>query len=38
LVFDLPDARRVAASLTACGWTPRFSARDGVAVLGAAEH
>jgi hypothetical protein len=38
LVLDLPDAPRVAGSLTACGWTPRFSARDGIAVLRAAEQ
>ncbi|HTL85183.1 MAG TPA: hypothetical protein VL856_08380 [Acidimicrobiia bacterium] len=37
LVLDLPDARRVTTSLTACGWTPRFAGRDGLRVLRAAE-
>jgi len=36
LVLDLPGGRSVAARLTACGWTPNFSARDGLAVLRAA--
>jgi len=36
LVLDLPGARSIAARLTACGWTPSFSARDGLTVLRTA--
>jgi hypothetical protein len=35
LVLDLPGARNAAARLTTCGWTPSFSARDGLTVLRA---
>jgi hypothetical protein len=38
LVLNLPDARRVTTTLTACGWTPRFAARDGLTVLSVAER
>jgi hypothetical protein len=38
VVLDLPDARRAAASLTACGWTPSFSARDGLTVLHTSKE
>ncbi|MDQ1493986.1 MAG: hypothetical protein QOG69_469, partial [Actinomycetota bacterium] len=38
LVLDLPDARRVAASLSGCGWTPRFAARDDLTVLRAGDQ
>jgi hypothetical protein len=38
VVLDLPDARRAAESLTACGWTRSFAARDGVTVLHRSER
>jgi hypothetical protein len=38
LVLDLPGARQVAARLTTCGWTPSFSARDGLTVLRTAKR
>ena len=36
LVLDLPGARNAVARLTTCGWTPSFSASDGLTVLRAA--
>ena len=38
LVLDLPGVQRVVSRLTACGWVPSFSARDGLTVLRTAKR